>query len=197
MKLQRTYFVLRHGVSTANERGLVVSRPEHGIADYGLSERGVEQCRLEFASIAARIRSGELQALSGARVVSSDFRRARETAELFCEFLGFPAPELDARLRERSFGDLELQSHDRYAEIWSVDAINPDAHTLHSESANEVRARILSLCADLEANEGDSAVVLVSHGDTLQILQTVFAALPSGEHRSLPHLKNAELRKLT
>jgi broad specificity phosphatase PhoE len=196
MKLQRTYFVLRHGISTANERGLVVSRPEHGIADYGLSERGVEQCRIEFASLAARIKNGEYSELRRARVLSSDFRRARETAELFCEILGLSAPELDGRLRERNFGEIELQSHDRYAEIWSVDASDADARTHRSESANEVRVRILSLCADLEARSSDNAIVLVSHGDTLQILQTVFAALPAGAHRSLPHLKNAELRRL-
>lgn len=196
MNFKRPYFALRHGISTANERGVVVSRPENGVADFGLSERGAAHCRAEFSALAARIRSGEFTELSRARVLSSDFRRARETAELFCELLGLPGPELDARLRERNFGALELQSHERYAEVWSVDALNPDAHTLQSESANEVRERIVSLCRELEADASDAGLVLVSHGDTLQILQTVFAALPAGAHRSLPHLKNAELRRL-
>jgi probable phosphoglycerate mutase len=196
MNFKRAYFALRHGISTANERGVVVSRPENGVAGFGLSERGVEQCRLQFASLAARLKRGELIEPGRARVLSSDFLRARETAELFCELLGLPGPELDPRLRERNFGELELHSHERYAEIWSVDAQNPDAHTLQSESANEVRARILSLCQELETETEDSALVLVSHGDTLQILQTVFAGLPAGAHRSLPHLQNAELRRL-
>lgn len=196
MKFARTYYALRHGISTANERGLVVSRPENGIADFGLSEQGAARCREAFAELAARITRGESQELSRARVLSSDFRRARETAELFCELLELPGPELEPRLRERNFGELELQSHERYAEVWSVDARNPDAHTLQSESANEVRARIVSLCAEFEAETSDAVLVLVSHGDTLQILQTLFAGLPAGAHRSLPHLQNAELRRL-
>ena len=40
-------------------------------------------------------------------------------------------------------------------------------------------------------------VVLVAHGDVLQILQTAFdPAVEPSQHRSLPHLPNAELRPL-
>ena len=40
-------------------------------------------------------------------------------------------------------------------------------------------------------------VVLVAHGDVLQILQTAFSAeIEPAAHRSLPHLPNAELRSL-
>jgi len=41
--------------------------------------------------------------------------------------------------------------------------------------------------------------VLVAHGDTLQILQTAFAAeidFDARKHRSLPHLGNAEVREM-
>jgi hypothetical protein len=39
-------------------------------------------------------------------------------------------------------------------------------------------------------------VALVSHGDTLQILQAAFAGVAPNLHRSLPHLKNCEVRPL-
>lgn len=39
-------------------------------------------------------------------------------------------------------------------------------------------------------------VILVAHGDVLQILQTAFEGVDPREHRSLPHLPNAELRWL-
>jgi broad specificity phosphatase PhoE len=39
-------------------------------------------------------------------------------------------------------------------------------------------------------------VVLVSHGDVLQILQTAFEGLDPSKHRSIPHLPTAELRQL-
>merc|ERR1719414_343626 len=39
-------------------------------------------------------------------------------------------------------------------------------------------------------------VVLVSHGDALQLLQTAFQGVSPSEHRSLPHLHPGELREL-
>ena len=40
-------------------------------------------------------------------------------------------------------------------------------------------------------------VVLVAHGDVLQILQTRFACVDPRTHRSLPHLETAPLRSLS
>ena len=45
------------------------------------------------------------------------------------------------------------------------------------------------------AREGH-VVLLVSHGDCLQILQTAFAGVDVSAHRSLPHLETCELRRL-
>jgi broad specificity phosphatase PhoE len=38
--------------------------------------------------------------------------------------------------------------------------------------------------------------VLVSHGDTLQILQAAFLRMSPTRHRSLPGLETAEIRRL-
>lgn len=43
---------------------------------------------------------------------------------------------------------------------------------------------------------GPSAVVLVSHGDALQMLQCALAGRPVEQHRSLPHLENCGIRVL-
>lgn len=43
---------------------------------------------------------------------------------------------------------------------------------------------------------GPSAVVLVSHGDALQLLQCALAGRPAEQHRSLPHLENCGIRVL-
>lgn len=43
---------------------------------------------------------------------------------------------------------------------------------------------------------GPSAVVLVSHGDALQLLQCLLAGRPLEQHRSLPHLENCGIRAL-
>ena len=43
---------------------------------------------------------------------------------------------------------------------------------------------------------GPSAVVLVSHGDALQLLHCALAGRPAEQHRSLPHLENCGVRVL-
>ncbi len=42
----------------------------------------------------------------------------------------------------------------------------------------------------------NETILLVSHGDILQILQTAFAGIRSGLHRTLPHLETAQLKRL-
>lgn len=42
----------------------------------------------------------------------------------------------------------------------------------------------------------DADVVLVSHGDALQILQTAFCGAPAAGHRDMRHLETCELRRL-
>ena len=50
--------------------------------------------------------------------------------------------------------------------------------------------------ADLERQHSGRDILLVSHGDTLQILQAGFLRIDPSRHRSLPHLATAEFRRL-
>ena len=62
---------------------------------------------------------------------------------------------------------------------------------------NDVRDRTVSLVTDLENTiEKPALVVLSSHGDTLQILQTYFMNIPPTEHRQLVGITNAEVREM-
>jgi broad specificity phosphatase PhoE len=56
--------------------------------------------------------------------------------------------------------------------------------------------RATALVADLERRYSGRDVLLVSHGDTLQILQAGFARMDPAAHRRLPHLGVAEIRPL-
>ncbi len=53
-----------------------------------------------------------------------------------------------------------------------------------------------SLVRELTQRHPGADVVLVAHGDVLQITQAWTAGPPPAEHRSLPHLGKAELRRL-
>ena len=71
----------------------------------------------------------------------------------------------------------------------------PDGVETPQHVAARTRALIESLIDDPE-NEA-SEIVLVAHGDVLQIMEAWLKGLDPSQHRSLPHLRNAELRLLT
>ncbi|MFC0676140.1 histidine phosphatase family protein [Brachybacterium hainanense] len=182
--------VLRHGESTANVAGIIVSRPgPRALVEVGLTDRGREQARA----------AAEASGLGAdAILVTSDFARAAETAREFADVLGAAEPIIDRRLRERSFGIFEEGPAAAYAQVWAADAAGEHPGD-GVETTLDVAARALAALADARASaqsSGGAPVVLVAHGDVLQILLTVAAGEPARSHRSQPHLGNAELREI-
>lgn len=180
---------MRHGHSLANERGIIVSQPGNGCGGFGLSERGRRQVADNITACSDLDRDS--------LIVSSDFRRALESAQIAHDLLGCRVPlRIDERLRERNFGSLELGSDDAYAQVWREDALDPDSESLGVESANGVMQRVTSLIADYESSYRGATLLLVSHGDALQLLQTAFLCQDASRHRSIEHLNTAEIRRL-
>ncbi len=184
------YFAMRHGHSRANEVGIIVSDPRRGLDEYGLSQRG-------RAQVDARL-GGDHGLGAGTLILSSDFRRARETAEIVHAHLGCrDAVAFEPRLRERFFGEFELDGDDAYAEVWRADARDADNTEAGVESPNAVMARVTAVIADCETRLAGRDILLVSHGDALQILLIAFAASDASNHREIRHLETAEIRPLT
>lgn len=183
-------WVLRHGESTANVEGLIVSVPgPRALTEVGLTARGRTQAR-------AAAREGVAQGLGSETVViSSDFARALQTAEEFAAGLGAGAPRIDQRLRERSFGRYDEGPASSYEQVWAVDR-ERGTHQDEVEQVAAVAARVLAVLAEADELAVDAPVVLVAHGDVLQIALTLGAGADPHEHREQPHLGNAELRLL-
>ena len=188
-RLNNRYFAMRHGHSMANQQGIIVSHPDNGRDNYGLSELGRKQVRTSLQQ------ANHLDA--GTVIVTSDFKRARETAAIVVEMLACSASLCEEpRLRERDFGELELTADDSYSDVWQQDEVNPDSQARGVESVNQVMGRVSSVVADYETRYSAATVLFVSHGDALQILQTAFARLDASTHRRLEHLHTAEIRQL-
>jgi probable phosphoglycerate mutase len=210
-RLANRYHAMRHGQSRANVAGIIVSAIESDrLGDWGLSDLGREQVRA--AARACGLPPDTV-------ICSSDFSRARQTAEIVRARLGAPPAVVAAALRERFFGDLEGTATDNYARVWAADeAGTADAGAGGDggeagadgreagadggdagggvEPAAAVLDRATALVADLERRYSGRDVLLVSHGDTLQILQAGFARMDPAAHRRLPHLGVAEIRPL-
>ncbi len=189
MKLLRnSYFTFRHGQSRANVEGIIISDPAVGTVDYGLTEEGRRQVR-ESVAAAPDFDADTL-------IFSSDFRRARETAEIVRAALGAAPVVFDERLRERFFGEWEGKSHVNYSKAWDQDAFDADREYNGAESSAAVRARMWSVVESLESAFSGRTILLVSHGDPLMLLETAFADLDPRAHRSLPYISTADWRRL-
>ena len=130
-------------------------------------------------------------------VFTSDFRRARETAELIHAHFSPHLPlQLEVHLRERFFGDLELKQTKLAIPIVEKDPVDPSHTMFNSESVLSVFQR-MSECirARTEENPG-KIVIFVSHMDPINILLTRFEGKTPAMHTTLPIFGNAELREL-
>jgi probable phosphoglycerate mutase len=185
-RLANSYAVMRHGQSKANVRGVIVSRIETDAGgDYGLTELGREQVR-------AAALPGPLPA--GALIFSSDFTRAAQTADIMRARLAAPEVIMAPALRERCFGDWEGTPAGNYRRVWAADEAGQAGHGV--EPAAAVLDRVTAFLAGLERQHSGRDILLVSHGDPLQILQAGLARMDPARHRRLPHLETAEIRHL-
>lgn len=188
-KLANRYWAMRHGQSKANLQSIVISHPDNGLhEDFALSELGREQ---------AQTAATESLLTDQTVIYSSDFSRALETAQIVQKALGIRKLHTTKKLRERHFGNWEkLDQSNVYKTVWDTDRKNAD-HTEHDvESVNGVLDRVTSFILELEKKYQGKDILLVSHGDVLQILQTGFQKTNPAKHRDLPHLEVAEIREL-
>jgi broad specificity phosphatase PhoE len=186
--LKNTYFAFRHGQSRANVEGIIISDPKVGTIDYGLTSEGRAQVQKSL-SITNDFNAQTL-------IYSSDFLRARETAEIIRETLSVTEIIFDERLRERFFGEWEGKPHANYSKAWKNDLFDPNQEYNGAESSKSVQERMWSIIQSLEKAHSGNVIILVSHGDPLMLLQTAFNNLGPERHRSLPYIETAGCRKL-
>lgn len=195
-RLRNDYLLMRHGHSLANEAGLIISDPAVGVPGYGLSEQGHAQLRQVLAAWHWPVPD---------LILHSDFLRTSETAQHVAEHFSLPMTA-DSGLRERNFGAYEGKSDRHYHEVWALDEMelagmpDPAARQLlpvnRVETVESVAQRLLQVIERLEGLNEGAVILLVSHGDPLQILLTALAHEPLSRHRQQEPLLPAGIRAL-
>ncbi|GAU43385.1 hypothetical protein TSUD_254680 [Trifolium subterraneum] len=181
VSLKNKYWVLRHGKSIPNERGLIVSSMENGIrSEFQLAPDGVNQAQLAANSFQKELEANNIP-LANVRICYSPFSRTTHTANVVATHFNIPfhAPHCKViqDLRERYFGpSFELLSHDKYTEIWAIDEKDPFLGPEGGESVKDVASRLAKSMAVMESEFEGCAILVVSHGDPLQIFQTILHA---------------------
>jgi probable phosphoglycerate mutase len=155
---------------------------------FGLTDEGRAQVRTNLEQ-ARGLMSGPVS------VLSSPLLRARETAEVAAELFGTRV-HVDDRLIERGFGDFEMDSDDRYEEVWEIDRRDPTHRTWNVESVVEVLTRLRRLRDELRADPFEGAVILVTHGDVASTLICASSGAPLSQHREVGGLATGQIRAL-
>lgn len=181
------YLLMRHGHSQANEQGLIISSPARGLADFGLSVLGEEQ----LSAVVEQWRWP-----TPTKVMHSDFLRTTQTAQSVASAFGLTL-EKETDLRERYFGELDGHTDRYYPTIWALDAQNADHQQHQVEAVSHVARRMCAVIERAERECDGETVLLVSHGDPLQILLTALANKPLTQHRDQPALAPASITMLT
>lgn len=179
------YLLMRHGHSRANQEGIILSDPRQGVPHWGLSHRGRKEVLTDLERY-----GGPLPRY----IFSSPFKRAMETARIAADFFGITQIIEDPRLQERFFGELEGRNNSHYQQVWDQDIQDEGRTPWNCESPRAVQNRTAQLIQELEQKYHGETILLVAHGDSLQILMTWFQAIPPGQHRSLKHLETGEIR---
>jgi broad specificity phosphatase PhoE len=136
-------FLVRHGRTAANARGLLQGR-----LDPPLDEVGHQQAE----AIAAMV--GPVD-----EVVCSPLARARETAVYFGH-----EPRVDERWIELAYGEYEgMPTEEVPPAIWQAWRENSEFRTKGGESFGDLDARVRAACVELQPRMHESRIVVVSH----------------------------------
>ena len=156
-----TFYFVRHGESEGN-----AARIFTGQTDSPLTERGREQA----ATVAE-----ELAKVKFDRIVSSDLRRARDTALVIAKPHGIPV-EIVGELREIDVGDRTGTAFDETRGLpnWSDDGFVswPGGETL-----DQVLARTLGAIERLTRESPGKTILVVGHGGVNRILLSHFLGI--------------------
>ena len=179
----RRIVLLRHGQTDYNVAGRM-----QGHLDSLLTPVGLEQAAAAAPALAA---------LGPDRLVSSDLRRAADTAEVVGAACGLPV-KFDVRLRETHLGrwqgrtveEIERDDPGAIAEWRSDPAWAPPGGESRLDVVARSRPVVDELDADSADDEASTTALLVAHGGLIAGLVTGLLALPPSTWPSFGGLGN-------
>lgn len=212
-RLRNRYFGLRHGQSEANVEGVISSNAAVATQRHGLTPLGRTQARQAATRLVDLVGR---EALDSLHFYSSDFCRARETAEETLaavqnvvrfersidredriDLADLPTclqqVHMTPSIRERCFGDLDGAPLSEYKLVWPRDHVSARHGFKGVEGVEQVAERVRDLVLELEAEHDGAAIVLVSHADVLQIAGSFIAGADPRAFSSY-RFQNGEVR---
>ena len=192
-----------------------MSDPAVGRASYGLTEKGKQQAREACDRLVRALSTSSSSGGPGSSddcdcssdldllaervvVVSSDFKRTRETAEIIHSGLGVKAPlRFSPALWERNYGSLNLKRVSTYGRLAALDMQDPNHTQLENESLMSVVKRTSDLMKKLDEEMEGKVILMVSHQEIAMLMQVINHGLPLENLYSIPEIGNCEFIELS
>jgi len=170
--------MLRHGEATHNVEGYIASEDiEKTDRQPKLTERGKQQAE----NIAEELSDKSVNA-----IYSSPYRRTIETASIIAEHLGLKI-ELDARLGEVDLGVLDGEPIEEYRKYFKNRMEKFTKTIKDGETLTDVKSRAGAFLKDILSLHKDDNILVVSHGDVLWMMESIFLNTQGEEISSVYH----------
>lgn len=193
-KSGNVYFTLRHGQSENNALDRVSSNPKN---TYHLTKKGKKQVEDSVKAFARRLKGKKIDL-----IVSSDFARARETAQLAAALLGYDAKVvIDKRLREINCGMFDDKPVAEYHAYFASLEEKFIKAAPKGESLNDVKKRMTEFVYEIDQKYAGKNILIVSHEYPIWALFAGVRGLNGAKAVALrkpnaDFIKNAEIKKL-
>ena len=158
------FLVLRHGQSEWN-----AAKRWQGQADIDLTGTGRAQARLAAERLASD------PGFTFRAVVSSDLKRARETATIIASVTGLELLGADPRLRETHVGEWQGLTHDEIERDWPG-FLGSQRRPPGFETNESIVERVSAAFADLTARFDGGSLLVVSHAGIVRVMRRTLGA---------------------
>ncbi len=166
MKLKNKYILLRHGknIHQTKLKDIIYYFPDDN-PPCQLIEEGVEEAK----------RAGEkIKEKNIDYIYCSDILRARQTAKIVADIIGFDSEKIiyDTRLRDINWGIFCGKHKDEAWAYYNYDKMRKfNEPTPEGETWNDCRKRMIDVLQEIERNNENKNILIISHGDPLWLLE--------------------------
>ncbi|MCC6291006.1 class I tRNA ligase family protein [Candidatus Nomurabacteria bacterium] len=153
------YFLMRHGEAESNVTNRISSKyPD----DVNLTEGGKAEVISATKDLPSKIDF----------IFSSDFQRARQTAEILTRHFELNPEQVvyDKRLREIDVGDFDGKTWNDYDSYFSSNSEHLSKSLPNGENVLGVKRRAMSFLSEIEGRYEGKNILVVSHGLTLYMM---------------------------
>lgn len=178
MPVRAKWFLVRHGETNANKEKIVA-----GYSDIPLNETGIIQAK----EAAEKLKNRKIDL-----IISSDLKRAKQTAEIIAKETGAELI-LEKDFRERNYGIFEGAYYEEICKKTGEVFRSYSDKIEGGESLGEFENRVRNIFNNHRDKHKHRNIVIVAHGGVLRMLRKGINNLSLEDTKKLPPAGNAEV----